>query len=191
MPILGIYASSMQPALSATLAFDSIQTVSVGSGGSATISFTSIPSTYKHLKILGIGRTTVASVNADDVYLQFNNDTGANYTYHRVLGTSGTPTAYGTSPTNQMTIASNAFPRGNSNASVYGVFEADILDYTNANIYKTVRSTGGTTISGGGIAITTGLWFGSTNAITTITITAEGSHTFAQYSHFALYGMKG
>ena len=42
--------------------FESIATVTVGSGGSSTISFTSIPGTYKHLQVRGIGRTNRADV---------------------------------------------------------------------------------------------------------------------------------
>jgi hypothetical protein len=46
--ILGIIASSKLTAAAGD--FESIATVTVGSGGSAVISFTSIPSTYAHLQ---------------------------------------------------------------------------------------------------------------------------------------------
>jgi hypothetical protein len=50
--ILGIIASSR---LAAVGDFESIATVSVGSGGAADVEFTSIPATYTHLQIRGIG----------------------------------------------------------------------------------------------------------------------------------------
>ena len=50
MPILGVIASQITGHLS-TNSFESIQTVTVGSGGQSSISFSSIPSTYKHLQL--------------------------------------------------------------------------------------------------------------------------------------------
>ena len=41
--------------------YESIATVTVGAGGSSSISFTSIPSTYKHLQIRAITRDTGTS----------------------------------------------------------------------------------------------------------------------------------
>ena len=53
MPILGILASSY-PAVSTS--YESIATVTVGSGGAANVEFTSIPGTYTHLQIRMLGR---------------------------------------------------------------------------------------------------------------------------------------
>jgi hypothetical protein len=57
MPILGIIASAITGNL-VTTSYESIATVTVGGGGSATIDFTSIPATYTHLQIRGIARST-------------------------------------------------------------------------------------------------------------------------------------
>ena len=45
--------------------YDSIATVTVGSGGSSSIVFSSIPQTYKHLQIRGFVQTTRATYPAD------------------------------------------------------------------------------------------------------------------------------
>jgi hypothetical protein len=51
MPILGIIASAITGNL-VTTSYESIETVTVGSGGSATVlTFSSIPATYTHLQI--------------------------------------------------------------------------------------------------------------------------------------------
>jgi hypothetical protein len=51
-PILGILASGMSGNLWAPgKDFDSIATTTVGAGGASTITFSSIPSTYRHLQI--------------------------------------------------------------------------------------------------------------------------------------------
>ena len=70
---------------------------------------------------------------------------------------------------------------------IFGTFIVDILDYANTNKYKTMRALDGFDANGSGYAV---LWSGnwrSTSAVSTITITGG---TFAQYSSFALYGIK-
>ena len=49
MPILGIIASSK--AVAVPNSYESIATVTVGSGGTSEINFTSIPATYTHLQL--------------------------------------------------------------------------------------------------------------------------------------------
>jgi len=67
----------------------------------------------------------------------------------------------------------------------------DILDYANANKYKTIRSLSGTDYnnSNGRLFYSSGNWR-STSAVTTITLTNDSGTNFTQYSSFALYGVK-
>ena len=188
-PILGIYASSMQPALNAT-SYESIATVTVGAGGSSSITFSSIPSTYKHLQIRLIGRTAVASVNGG-VRIAINSDaTAANYRSHYLQG-SGSAASAGTSAGSTSGIQDMAYILGNSaGASSFGVAVIDILDYTDTNKYKTVRSLSGGDNNGSGyVSFASGLWL-STSAVTSLVLEGNGSN-FNQYSSFALYGVKG
>ena len=55
--------------------FESIATAT-GTGSSGTITFSSIPSTFKHLQIRGISRNSANSIGA---LMQYNSDTGSNY----------------------------------------------------------------------------------------------------------------
>jgi hypothetical protein len=159
--------------------YESIATVTVGSGGSSSISFTSIPSTYAHLQI----RITEAySGSGFNPKITFNSDTGSNYSWHYVLGNGSSASASG--------AANQAFMYLNSNTalSTMTVHIVDILDYVNTNKYKTIRALDGYDANGSGFAV---FWSGNwrnTAAITNITI--DGG-TFAQYSSFALYGIKG
>ena len=76
-------------------------------------------------------------------------------------------------------------------ANAFAVCVIDILDYANGNKYKTIRTIGGYDINGGGQeGLFSNLWK-NTNAITDITIKVVGGSNFAQYSSFALYGIKG
>ena len=169
----------------ATNSYESIATVLVGSGGSSQINFTSIPSTFKHLQIRAIARNT--STVADANY-RFNSDSGSNYAWHLLVGNGSSASAFAF--TGQTSIRGAGF---NDNAtSVFGGGVTDILDYTNTNKNTTVRTLTGmdnNTSTYSQIQFYSGLWL-NTAAITTITITPSAG-SFAQYSQFALYGIKG
>lgn len=172
--------------------FESIQTVSVGAGGSTSISFTSIPSTYKHLQIRYIARDDNSGVTGTNK-ITFNSDTANNYwSTHFIFGNGSTATANAGSTYSSILQYRHA---GNgSNANVFGAGIVDILDYTTTSKNKTVRSLAGFDNNGSGeIFFGSGLWFPSTiAAISSITITpADGTPKYLQYSTFALYGIKG
>jgi len=189
MPILGIIASSKLTAVPSS--YESIATVTVGSGGASDITFSSIPATYTHLQIRGLGRTTQNSTGADDLLINFNSDTSTNYSYHDLTG-DGTSASASAQSTIAFISISSMLPRLQQSANSFGVAVIDILDYANTNKYKTTRALAGLDINaaGGFIALRSGNWR-NTNAITTITLKPESSRIFAQYSQFALYGIKG
>ena len=66
---------------------------------------------------------------------------------------------------------------------------ADILDFNSTNKYKTVRGLGGYdgNDTNGIVTFRSGAWM-NTAAVTSITLLPNSS--FAQYSSFALYGVK-
>jgi hypothetical protein len=180
MPIIGIMASSK---LSAVGDFESIATVSVGSGGSSLVEFTSIPSTYEHLQI----RFSAKTPSGDWVIMRCNGITGSgNYTGHRLQANGSTITAdyLGAFATNYI-YCSLTSASGNTGSNV-GVI--DILDYKNTNKYKTVRILSGQDENGSGFVTYNSGLFLSTNAISSISFEVT---TYQQYSHFALYGIKG
>ena len=188
-PILGIMASSISGSKISTNSYESIATTTVGSGGSASITFSSIPATYTHLQIRCLMQETQAGTDWDNFNAVFNSDTGANYTRHFVEGNGAAVTAFGAA--NRSAAFVGMVSRSGAGASVFGVNIIDILDYANTNKYKTVRTLAGFDYNGGG---STGLfssaWL-STSAISSIVLTADSGSNFSQYSSFALYGIKG
>jgi hypothetical protein len=167
--------------------YESIATVTVGSGGSATIDFTSIPATYTHLQLRGILRESTDGY--DQLYIQVNSDTGNNYAKHALYGDGSTVTASGNATQNHISVA--PLPGSAQTASVFAGAVIDILDYKNTNKYKTIRSLAGVDTNGSGYAwFSSGVWQ-STNAITSIKLYSSGAINLAQYSQFALYGIKG
>jgi len=192
-PILGIMASAISGNLWAPgKDFDSIATTTVGSGGSSSITFSSIPATYKHLQIRCIMRDTGATADWNNVYATFNGDTAANYSTHYVRAYGATADIYASGFASASNMWVGLLP---SSFSTYGPSYAatiiDVLDYANTNKYKTLRTLNGADTNSatyGYANFGSGNWQ-STSAVNSITITATG-RTLAQYSSFALYGVK-
>jgi hypothetical protein len=181
MPILGIMASQISGHLWAPEgAYDSLATVTVGATTVASITFAGIPSGYKHLQIRGIA----AGVNNTFADITFNSDAGSNYAFHDIYG-DGAAAGVEASAT-RANIPVSALP---NTANVFNGLVVDILDYANTNKYKTTRTLQGRDTNGGGaIYLMSGLWQ-STSAVNSITVTSR-SGNIAQYSSFALYGVK-
>lgn len=174
--------------------FESIATVTVGSGGTSAIDFTSIPGTFQHLQIRAIARSTRTASTGDFFSVQFNGDTTSSYYYgHGLYGDGATAAANANGAGTSIFMERIACASQNTGVFSGGVI--DILDYANTNKNKTTRHLMGWDNNGatnpGQIFLGSGLWI-KTNAITSIKIvTGAGAFSFAQYSHFALYGIKG
>ena len=166
--------------------FESIQTFTVGSGGTSTITFSSIPSTYKHLQIRALARSSYSS-GTDILYGNLNSDTtAANYAKHILYGFgSSSPGSYG-SPNDS---GYDGMASDSLGSSIFGAYVIDILDYANTNKYKTVRNLNGFDANGSGrIYLQSNLWK-NTAAVSSLTFTNLLGN-YVQYSSFALYGVK-
>lgn len=177
-----------------TNSYESIATVTVGAGGSSSISFSSIVGTYKHLQLRYTAQTNRGTFGIDEAKITFNGDTGSNYTYHIVMGTgSVAQTEAATSITSSQVGSGNL---GTSTASTWGSVILDLLDYASTNKTKVYRALGGADVNGtvggvgGRVSLASGLW-NSTSAITSLTLAPVNSSTFSQHSKFALYGIRG
>jgi hypothetical protein len=184
MLIHGVIASSY-PAVSG--AFESIATAT-GTGSSGTITFSSIPSTYKHLQIRMMASNTNASTGWSGLLVRFNSDSGTNYTRHYLSG-QGTAASAGAGTALTSAFNDNFVSRaGNTSTLATGIL--DIHDYASTSKYKTVRGIGGIDLNGSGVInLTSNLWL-NTAAITSISLVAEQDN-WTTTTKFALYGIKG
>jgi hypothetical protein len=163
--------------------YESISTVTVGSGGAATVTFSSIPSTYSHLQLRGFLQP--ASSGTKYIKGTFNSDTGTNYSWHE-LGGNGSVTLTGAGATQAFMVVADGFTNTNS---AFGSVVADILDYADTNKYKTLRGLGGCDNNGSGVLYLTSSSWRSTSAVNSLSLALDAGN-FAQYSSFALYGIK-
>jgi hypothetical protein len=153
-----------------------------GTGSSGTITFSSIPGTYKSLQLRMNGITSTGGVS---VFLRYNSDTGANYVHHWLYGNGTTATASAQTAKNENRIIGTDNGTSTTSPSA-GII--DIHDYASTTKYKTIRAFTGVDKNGTGeINLMSGLWL-STSAITSITVFLA-SVNWTTDSTFSLYGI--
>lgn len=179
--------AALHPAAATLNSYESIMTAN-GTGSSGTITFSSIPATYKHLQIRYIGRNSATGATLATLRMRVNGY-ASNYPLHKLSGDGASASAYGT--TAEVYIQDNMLmPTNSAGASIYGAGIIDILDYSDTNKYKTVRALSGVDLNGSGqICLGSGL-YQQTTAISSITLEANGVNWLTN-SSFALYGIKG
>jgi hypothetical protein len=176
-------------------AFDSIQTVTLTSA-QTTVTFPSIPSTYKHLQIRGFWRGNRATFPVSDALLRFNSDSGTNYASHSLTGQGNGDTTTGVQTGGAGSLTSINVGQPGTSVTGFVTSVIDILDYASTSKNKTVHSFSGLDINGttsgygGSVSLSTGVWLNSSTAINSISFTVGDGSQWQQYSSFALYGVK-
>lgn len=176
-PILGVIDSSK---LKSSGAFDSIATATLSASTSTT--FSSIPSSYKHLQL----RFNVECAGSNvGMYVSFNGVTSG-YAWHMIDGIPASPTARNF--TGQTSIIVSSY--GRASVTTYpNVGIVDIIDYASTTKNKTVRAYFGAqdnNTAASSISLNSGL-YPSTTAISSLTFSAGGALT----GTVSLYGIKG
>ena len=168
--------------------FESIATVTVGSGGASSIEFTSIPGTYQHLQVRGVARRDDAFATGS-VYVQVNSDTGSNYAYHVLNGDGSSASASAGSSAAFMFLGQST--ANGAASSIFAAYVADLLDYASTSKTKVLRAMGAHDSNGSGnFRLLSGLW-NSTSAVTSLKLyPSTAGVNFVQHTTFALYGIK-
>lgn len=182
---LGAYAA---PAVAGS--YDLLQT-EILTGTTATVTFNSINSyatDYEHLQVTVVARSTRGDTDSI-FYMQFNGDTGSNYSVHNLRGTgSAVDAGYLSSSYPSGIIIYTGLPGATNTSGLFGGNIIDILDPFNTSKHTTTRVLNGQAGSFSRISLESGAWY-NTNSITSITFD-DVFGSFAQYSRFSLYGLK-
>lgn len=163
----------------------------VGAGGTANITFSSIPALYSDLLIVSNIRTAGASLNNDPINVTFNGDTATNYSTTVLSGTGTTSSSTRTSTVAQ--IATTQAPGASAATSYWGSGILTIPEYRNTSHFKQILFTGsqeGNNFTSGtwNLAMVAGMWR-STAAITSIRLIANSGANIVQHSSATLYGL--
>jgi hypothetical protein len=161
--------------------FTLISSVTVGSGGAADITFSSIPATYTDLKVVVSLRTNNAGAEA--VMIEFNG-LNTDLSGRRVYGDGA---LVGNDILTNIRFAINTTVE-TSNSFSNGEFY--IPNYTSAN-FKSVSVDGvfENNATAAVSSLVAGLW-SATAAITSIKLLGNNTGSFVQYSTAYLYGIK-
>ncbi len=157
--------------------YEPIATTTLGSSASS-VTFSSIPQTYTDLVLVTEGIGASGGSYDADLNVQFNSDTGANYSFTYFFGTGSSTTANrGTGTTNG--IVGGVNDNGRSMAICH------FNNYSNTNTYKTfIARINRPTL----VAAFVNLWR-SNSAISTIYLFPAGGKSFAAGFTFTLYGI--
>ena len=154
----------------------------------ASITFSSIPATYKHLSVVGISRTSRAGT-VDLICVRLNSDTGTNYHMHFLDVSEDVVAGYQVDGADHMEVA---YTNGaNATAGNVGSLEILIFNYANTTFRKRVHVSSGA--KGADAGHYSGYGFGaweSTSAVTTILLYPTHGPNFAIGTTFTLYGIK-
>jgi hypothetical protein len=155
--------------------------------GTGTVSFTSIPGTYRDLMLVIRGRGTNASTFVT-AKLTFNNDTGSNYDRQRLQATNASVAASALAAQTSIDIADIA--AANAPTSAADVSTIEIADYRGTTFQKAVKATSSVktnaAATGWAADVRVG-WWRSTAAITRVDLVLTAGN-FVAGSVVSLYG---
>jgi len=158
-----------------------IATTTLGSAAS-TVSLTSISGSYTDLVLVVSARLTGGG-GASAIQLQFNGDTGSNYSITTLNGDGSSATSSRASSQTSLAMGLATDASGQQATNIF-----QIQNYSNATTYKTVLSRAN--IAGDRVRAQVGLWRATPAAITSILILNNGATTFVAGSTFTLYGIQ-
>ncbi len=174
--------------------WEMIEEVIVGAGGSVSVSFTSIPGTYRTLVLaMNLRSERDGGVEYDRPYIRFNSDSGNNYDYLNLFEVGSNVDDYSAGRAANF-IYVGYCENSNSRASCFSPCIIQIPQYVNTDIekYCLCRSIlmGDRSVDADLIeAHNVGAWR-NTSAITSILIALGSASDIAEDSVITLYGIK-
>ena len=154
-----------------------LATQTLGSSA-ASVTFSSISGAYTDLILV----CSIQGTATTDLALQFNSDTGSNYSSTQLYGTG---TAAGSARPSSPNAAQVDFYGYIQNTN-FTVNTIHIMNYSNTTTYKTVLSRANQASNGTNAGVS--LWR-STSAITSVKAVLLDANSFATGSTFSLYGI--
>jgi hypothetical protein len=148
------------------------------SANAASVTFSSISQAYKDLILV----VAPISTNNEEIVLQVNNDTAANYNYVYVRGTGSSSSSYLASAATYITLGANSY----SGTTARGQKFIAINDYSVTDKHKSflIRSNDVDNATEAGAA----RW-ANTAAITSLKVSGRFGVNFTSGATFALYGV--
>jgi hypothetical protein len=158
--------------------FEAIATQTLGSAA-ASVTFSSIPSTYTDLVLIITPQSSSGTTSVD---IQFNGDTGTNYSLTFLYG-DGTSAASGRASNNAVANGGTAV----ATANTLLINTVQIQNYSNTTTYKSLLTRANNTV--GNVLTSISMWR-NTAAINSVLLKLATGANFTTGSTFSLYGVK-
>ena len=191
--VLTVASGALSYAAPAATAMTLISSI-VLTAAAASVTFSSIPGTYNHLRIILVARSSYAAAT-DGTVIRLNGDVGSNYEIGGMKINNTTVAADGNGVGTSFFLDSsvNELPAANATAGVSLASEILFPCYAGTVFNKKITAVGGSsdyalsTTSNEGHLLA-GMWR-NTAAITSVTFTTYNSADFVVGSAFYLYGI--
>ncbi len=161
-----------------------LQTVTVGAGGLASVTFSSIPQTYTDLVVKICARSAVSAVN-DAALFGINGNTWTYKATGILLRGTGTTTLSASAPY----LFAGYMPAATATANTFSNTEIYFTNYSsNSNKSISIDTVQENNTTAAVQQMNAMLW-SDPAAITSIILTTDSTSNFTQYSTFTLYGV--
>jgi hypothetical protein len=164
--------------------YDGYESIATAYPTGTTATFSSIPSTFKHLQVRVLSRSGRTGSSVDELYMTINS---TSLTKNHYLFGTGSSVLSGSATAGWVGISTAA----SATAGMFGTSVIDILDYADTNKNKTVRSSAGFDTNGGGEIYLLSNFINSTTAISSLAFTCSSTNSFASGTVIELYGIRG
>ena len=158
-----------------TPTYTALANITLGSSASS-VTFSSIPATYRDLVLVHAGTTSNASVNT--ILARLNGDSGSNFFQVAMTGDG--------SATSSFTFTGTGVSAGLSRSNEVSVNTTTIMDYSATDKHKTALSRHNNSATAVRAAATR---WANTAAVTSIVLVMDTGATFSSGTTFALYGI--
>jgi hypothetical protein len=148
-------------------------------GAAASVTFSSIPATYRDLIIVVSGSLAVSG----HPLCRFNSDTGSNYSHIMAQGGAG----YGVFSALRTSTSMGMYEPQNLDANVVFNFSLNLMDYSATEKHKfgLIRLNG--VVAGSPVVAMTGGRWANTSAVTSVTVLATQNYNIG--TTLSLYGI--
>lgn len=165
-----------------TATYDCIATTTLGSN-TASVTFSSISGSFTDLVLIVTPQQVTLG---EDLALQFNSDTGSNYSRTYLCGDGSTAHTNRSSNSTAILLDHHGTPPPSGS---FGIDIINIQNYSNSTTYKTTISRAGTGDGQPATVANVGMWR-STSAITSVKIFCTNSSNLKTGTIATLYGIK-
>jgi hypothetical protein len=156
------------------------------SSNQTSVMFSNIPQSYRDLVLTVTGYTNRTADNYEEIRMQFNGDTGANYSLVTMNVASGSPASGNYS--SQTSCSLGVLNDNYLSNTTPGTISVSMMDYNATDKHKAVLALSGASITNTTLTTQANRW-SSTSAVTSLLIYSAQSSSFTAGSTFYLYGV--